>query len=118
MQTQRGLADAVNNGALRDNSGAITGESFGKFLQTNRGAIADTQSPAAVMRLQSIGNALKAPQGELADAIKSQVLPAAVGVATGDAEGGIIGGMLRHATHAAFGGLARAAPANCDLDET
>jgi hypothetical protein len=95
----------VSTGALRDNTGAITGESFGKFLHANRNAIADTQSPGAVMRLQSIASALKVPQGELADALRSEVLPTAAGVAMGCAEGGIIGGMLRHATHAAFGGL-------------
>jgi hypothetical protein len=67
LQAQRGLADAVGNGALRDGTGVITGASFGGWLRSNKEIISKTQSPGAVMRLQSMGTALqKAHPGELA----------------------------------------------------
>jgi hypothetical protein len=105
LQSQRSLADAVTTGALRDDSGAITAQSFGRWLKQNEQPLADTQSPAAVMRLKQIAGALQAPEGELADAIKSQVLPAATGVALGGAEGGFLGATLRRSAHALFSPL-------------
>jgi hypothetical protein len=58
--------------ALGDSS-TTTGDSFGKWLNANRDAITETQTPSAVMWLESIANALKVTQGELADAIKSEI---------------------------------------------
>jgi hypothetical protein len=106
MQTQRSLADDVTGGALRDQSGAVTGPSFNKWLSANKDAIAQSQHPAAVMRLQSIGHALQTTNpGELADTLKSEWAPTALGMATGGLEGGVLGTLLHKSTQAAFGGL-------------
>jgi hypothetical protein len=105
LSTQRALASSISGGALRDNTGTITGQSFGSWFGANKDAIARTQSPAAVMRLQQIGNALKAPQGDLADAIKSEALPAAIGTAFAGSEGGVLGLIAGKITHSAFAGV-------------
>lgn len=106
VQAQRGLADAVSGGALRDGEGAVTGPSFAKWLTANKDALARTQSPAAVFRLQTIGAALRGTKpGELADVLKSEWAPTAIGMATGGLEGGVLGTLLHKSTQAAFGGL-------------
>lgn len=106
LQAQRGLADDISGGALRDDTGMVTGQSFGKWLGANKDAIAKTQSPGAVMRLQSMANALQGAQpGELADMVKSELLPAAAGAATFGLEGGVLGTLLHKTTQTMFGGL-------------
>ena len=106
LNAQRGLADAVTGGALRDNTGAVTGASFNGWLRTNRDAISKTQSPGAMMRLQSMASALQNTRpGELADVLKSEWAPTVFGMATGGLEGGVLGTLLHKSTQAAFGGL-------------
>lgn len=106
INTQRGLADAIDGGALRDADGAVTGQSVWRWLRANMDALAKTQTPAAVMRLQTIANALKSARpGDLAEAIRSEVVPAAAGSMFGGLEGGVLGTLLHKTTQAAFGGL-------------
>ncbi|MBA2587191.1 MAG: hypothetical protein H0U98_01045 [Alphaproteobacteria bacterium] len=106
MLAQRGLADAVGNGALRDKDGVVTGASFGQWVRSNKDAITKTQSPGAAMRLESIATALqKTHPGELADVLKSEWAPTAIGMATGGLEGGVLGTLLHKSTKVAFGGL-------------
>jgi len=84
----------------------VTAGSMGKWLQANSDAISKTQSPAAVMRLQSIAGALQnARPGELADALKAELLPAAIGMATGGTEGGVFGVLLHKTGKTVFGSL-------------
>ena len=60
MTAQRGIADSIGAGDLRDQqSGVITGQSFNGWLKANKAQLAQAQSPAAVMRLHQIGSALK-----------------------------------------------------------
>jgi len=106
MQAQRGLADAVSNGALRDNAGVVTGASFGRWLRSNQDAISKTQNPGAVMRLQNIAAALqKTNPGELADVLKSEWAPTAAGTMLGGLEGGVLATLLHKSAQTAFGGL-------------
>lgn len=104
VQTQRALGDAIDQGALRDGDGTLTAKSFGTFLKSNKDALAKSQSPAAVMRLQAIHNALKGTHpGELADVLKSEIAPAAAGFVTGGLEGGVLGTLLHKSVQGAFG---------------
>jgi hypothetical protein len=106
MQAQRGLADAVSGGALRDSDGVVSGPSFGKWLRSNQDTISKTQSPGAVMRLQSIGKALQNTHpGELADVLKSEWAPTIIGTATAGLEGGVLATLLHKSAQTAFGGL-------------
>jgi hypothetical protein len=106
LQAQRNMADAISGGALRDGDGAVTGASLNKWLRSNKDALTTTQDPAAVIRLQGIANALQgASPGELADALKSELLPAAVGTATAGLEGGVLATLLHRSAKTAFGGL-------------
>jgi hypothetical protein len=98
MREQRSIADAIAGGALRDHDGAVTGQSLDNWVRANRDALSRTQSPAAVMRLQNIARAINETRpGELADAIKSELLPAAIGTALGGLEGGVLG-IIAHKT--------------------
>jgi len=104
MTAQRSIADAIDGGSLRDGDGVITGKSFAAFMRANKDTLAKTQTPGAVMRLQSIQNALTGShQGELADVLKSEILPAAAGLATGGLEGGVFGTLLHKTVQGAFG---------------
>jgi hypothetical protein len=106
MTAQRGLADAISGGALRDGSGVVTGDTFGRWLTANRDALAKTQDPSAVMRLQSIATALKgARPGELADVLKSELAPTALGTLLGGLEAGVLSTLLHKTTQSTFGGL-------------
>jgi hypothetical protein len=106
LQAQRGLADAVRGGALRDSDGMVTAASLGAWLRSNGDAIAKTQTPGARMRLQSIAGALQnARPGELADALKTELLPAALGTATGGLEGGVLATLLHKTAGYAFRSL-------------
>jgi hypothetical protein len=105
LQAQKSLTDAVSGGALRDQSGIVTAPSFNRWLSANKDVLARTQSPGAVMRLQSMANALKSNPGELADAIKSELVPTAVGGALGGLEGGVLGTLLHKFTGSAFSSL-------------
>jgi hypothetical protein len=106
LTTQRGLADAISGGALRDGSGVVTGDALNRWLSANKGALAKTQTPSAVMRLQSIAGALRgARPGELADVLKSELAPTAVGTLLGGLEGGVLSTLLHKTTQSTFGGL-------------
>jgi hypothetical protein len=106
LTTQRGLVDAIGAGALRDGSGVVTGDTFGRWLSGNRDALEKTQSPSAIMRLQSIANALKGSRpGELADVLKSELAPTALGTLLGGLEGGVLSTLLHKTTQSTFGGL-------------
>jgi hypothetical protein len=106
LQAQRSIADAVTGGALRDGDGVVTGPSFSKWLRSNQAALAKTQSPAALMRLQQMASILQGTHpGELADALKSEILPATIGTATAGLEGGVLATLLHRTAKTAFGSL-------------
>lgn len=106
LHAQRGLADAVSGGALRDADGAVTGASFDKWLRSNQRVLTKTQSPAGVMRLQSMARALQdARPGEVADALKSEIAPTLLGTATGGLEGGVLATLLHKSAKTMFGNL-------------
>lgn len=106
MNAQRGLTNSINNGGLRDDNGAVTAQSFGDWLNTNKAALTKSQSQNTVMWLQAIQNALQgAKPGELADTLKSELLPAGVGAATFGLECGVLGTLLHKSAQSAFGGL-------------
>jgi hypothetical protein len=105
-QGQAGQAGLVYYGGLTKGNGAVTGPSFGRWLRSNQDAVARTQSPAAVMRLQSMASALKNTHpGELADVLKSEWAPTALGTITGGLEGGVLATLLHKSAQTAFGGL-------------
>lgn len=106
LASQRTIADAVEGGALRDAGGAVTGASMSNWLRANRNVLARTQDPSAVMRLQNIAGVLaRAQPGELADALKSEIAPAALGTAFGGLEGGVLATLLHKATKATLGNV-------------
>jgi hypothetical protein len=106
LHAQRGLADAVAGGALRDGEGVVTGASLDKWLRSNNAVLTKSQSPAAVMRLQSMASALQnARPGELADALKSEIAPTLLGTATGGLEGGVLATLLHKSAKTMFGNL-------------
>jgi hypothetical protein len=102
LTAQRGIADSIMNGDLRDGNGAVTGASFGSWLKSNLPAI-NRVNPNSALRLQAIGQALATPQTDIADAVKSEALPVVAGLVTGGTEGAILGGMLHKTGQALFG---------------
>ena len=93
MRVQAGLASDIAQGGLRDDGGVVTGRSFSQWVNGNRKALEQSQSPAAVMRLQQIGKALGGEPGQGAQAIADDVLPAVIGTGIGGVELGILGHM-------------------------
>ena len=105
MTAQRGLADAVSSGALRDAEGVVTGRSFSAWLKANKADLTRTQDKAAIMRLDGLAKALQsAKPGDLADALKSEALPAVAGSAFGGLEAGVLGVLLHKTSNVLFSG--------------
>lgn len=94
MKAQRGVAESIANGELRNADGTITGQSFNAWLRANKDGLAASQSPQAVSRLQQIGKALARAKNDGVETFATEIAPTVVGAATGGVEGGILGGMM------------------------
>lgn len=99
LNMRQQLANDVDNGALRDGSGAVTGASFNKWVNANADNLAATQSPGAVMHLKAIGSALQSQSpGDWASTLRTELGPMAAGVALGGSEGGVLAALAHKAT--------------------
>lgn len=97
MRTQQGLAADIAQGGLRDPStNVVTGQSLSRWLGQNRKALAGTQSPAALMRLQQIANAIGGDPAAAADGFLTETAPAYAMDRAGGAENAILGMMGSH----------------------
>jgi hypothetical protein len=95
LGAQKTVGNSIATGGLRGDEGHVTASSFNGWLKENGDAVARAQGPAALTRLQQIGNALKVAgkNGGAATAIEDAV-PGVVGAVTGGADVGILGSML------------------------
>jgi hypothetical protein len=97
VRAQQGIAADIAQGGMRDPStNLITGQSLNRWISRNQKVLADTQSPAAVMRLQQIAGAIGGDPGAAADGFLMEAAPAYVMDRVGGAENAILGMMGSH----------------------
>jgi hypothetical protein len=96
MRTQKALADSVAGGDMRDATGAVTGQSMAAWMRDNRDALEQTQTGAAMMRLDQIQKAIGEAPGGAADGVAEEVLPGIISQRIGGSENAILSMMAGH----------------------
>jgi hypothetical protein len=111
LRQQDTIASGISNGALRDQSGVVTPQSFRAWINTNRKTLTATQSPGAMMRLDQIANALPDDPFALAEkAPEAAAATAGFAGSGGETMGAILGDMIGKFANAPLGrrlGLAK-----------
>jgi hypothetical protein len=96
MRAQAWLAGDIQSGGMRNADGSVTGKSMGAWIRQNRKDLEQTQTGAAMMRLDQIQKAIGDAPGGAADGVAEEVLPGIISHHIGGSENAILTMMAAH----------------------